>query len=909
MAYKKRFYENLPIYARLADEESGLLALLCDRLIQPHLDDIQRLLRQQEHFYDPDHPLASTHLDWLGQFVALGSIQGHFLGIGINPNWSVEQKRRIIWRAWKYWQVKGSEKGVREAIALWLQWEPAHDEERLLINHPFGDRPIATPPQWWGWASEFNVSGGIENRYDAHLLQKYPERQHLGSGDYPGTFHQPFYHTLQQPSWAWDYGRCWSDRELDYVAPPIYEDKWSRLGPRNIWLHAYLKEYDWNRIFPDIFELLDEALPVTAIPTVFGWIESLRAVRPVSLIESEQSVETRSIAEFIIDGAQYGDLVPHTSTTTTGDSSEFLAGGTLWYYPPKSAYTTITQIEETTLFGFWAPESWYGMWWGTTIERSTIETPVIEVDVLQTPEQLPLLEVDLDGVKELGLDIAPWWYAAWGEYPTIRDLELYHPGSDCIPGIEIAIPDMDRDIPALDFGLTVEEVTNQFLVDAPISSDLTDWIESSVEDLEVRAPEPLETVEPEWETGELELETKLEEDWDAGSVGVEINPGETDWNPAEVSITKKWLMAEIILDPNELEENWKTAELFTDENLLVLQEPVEIATHYTIQEEYPWIFNSGLESSLLAEPLTVPSLDSIPQIEIGYQDREVGQLCNVFASWSKGGISQYRERKEPILPNAERGLFDIYPSLAIASDAKNWGLFVETDEELYVLKPITIFWENSRTKERSVEFSFDEGFTDLYLEFIFQPKEDTHIRSATLWLGEQRIHHQTFYYPLNAPQEAQIGFDFNTPFRLPSGWDSPEDELAVEELLPLLRQQLARLEERIVPTIEPVETIPLVPVEALPNTPTAQSLRDVLTNISDRLTRLERVGGDLHLQHRIATPTTQVRIRHNFGRFGKQPSITINVEGMDVEATPVREDENTVTIYFSEAVTGWVYFN
>lgn len=925
VGYKRRLFDNLPVYARLADEEHGLLSLLCDRGIQPQFDDFQRILADQENFYDPDHPIASTHLDWLGQFVALGAIEGHFLGIGINPNWSVSQKRKIIWRAWRYWQSKGTEWGAREAFALWLRWEAAHDKERLLINHPFGDQPTDTPPQWWGWGEGYTG----EAPYDTHLLEKYPERQHLGGGDCPGIRYRPFYFTLQQPEWKWEYMELWGDTWVNHTQAPIYENHWSCLGPKNIWFHAYLNEFEWNQIFPDVFELLDEALAINVKPTVFGWLEALRKIQPLQLIESDRSTQFRTIVEFEIDGAQYAtvldDPTPATVNETPAPTEAWAWGGTLWYYPVSDAYTTQEEVTETVWFGNWRPRWWTGMWWGSGTEQELLlEVPEFEIDIVLDLGDLSILSADTtptfnySEIQFVSIEAAELWYVPWEERTTTRNSEIIHPASSCLPGVAIEV--YQGEMPEIDLGEDWRSLTNQLLVEQP--TVFGEWIPGLTAEAPI-SPEPEVVVDSDWVDAQTVEPATMNAGFEPGAVNSDSRIDEPNWVSGLVTsedFQSGWVPAQTDgLDEEDLPGFYDSEIKPIAKSTLELELPVQIASHFHVNDEgYPWVVNLPGEASPVGV-LDVPAIES-PSINlegITPINATTGYLCNVFGRWSTGEISKYKERKEPINPTKQYGLFDIYPILGVASNAENWRLLVETDQELYILKPITIFWYrgNNKRGDRSVEFSFEKGFTNLYLEFIWQPKQNTQIRSATLWMGETRVQHQTFYYRINAPQKANIGFDFGIPFRLPSGLDTPDDELAVEQLLPLLRDQLDRLERQIVPTPEPIVPVPeVVTGELLSPTPVVQSLRDVLININNRLVRLERLlvenrTGDLHFSYQIQTPVTEIQIKHNFGQFNKQPSITFNCEGIDSEPDIDRLDANTVLVSFGRPTVGWVYFN
>jgi hypothetical protein len=172
-------------------------------------------------------------------------------------------------------------------------------------------------------------------------------------------------------------------------------------------------------------------------------------------------------------------------------------------------------------------------------------------------------------------------------------------------------------------------------------------------------------------------------------------------------------------------------------------------------------------------------------------------------------------------------------------------------------------------------------------------------------LGEKLIQHQNYYYKLNAPDEAYIGFVFDVPFRLPSGADSPQEELLLEEILPNLTQELLQL-AGLPPSSG---LIPAPVITTLPAEPVVQpeTLKDLLRSLRDLMR--DKVG-DKHFPYAIATPSTEVYIEHN---LGKHPSVTfvdtVDGEGNKSYGDVTYIDRNSIVIRFSEPTIGRVFCN
>ena len=164
MSHSRRLFENLPLYAQLADDiRLGLLAHLCDRGLQVELDIFHRLIEEQEYFYNPDHPLAFPHLVWLGKFVGLNSVEGYWAGLGINPDWEIPKQQQAIKNAIAYWQVKGTEIGIRQGVDLWLNLSSSGIPLRLSAARGPSSSGIPLRPQL---DIRYPRPDGMEFRYD-----------------------------------------------------------------------------------------------------------------------------------------------------------------------------------------------------------------------------------------------------------------------------------------------------------------------------------------------------------------------------------------------------------------------------------------------------------------------------------------------------------------------------------------------------------------------------------------------------------------------------------------------------------------------------------------------------------------------------------------------------------------------
>jgi hypothetical protein len=303
MNYSKRFFDNLPINAKLADD-LGLLEQFCDVGIQPMLDTVWRLMDAREQFFDPTHPAAMYHLAFLAQFVGLAGTRNRWLGLGLNPDWDSATQLDVILRAPKYYKIQGTNPGIIEAISMWLRYDGA-----IRLFQPFGDTPTESPPRW---ADYFTP-------YDQYELRNFEDARILGLTDYSSILNvDRKWRRFVATSYEWDYNESFGYALAEAPANPTnYVDP--GMGPRNAWKFFYLDKTTWNQVFGDIHKLDREILPSLTRPINVGW---LSYTQPLELRSPYKESETNVIKEiwYDVDGVKYQDVFPflvrYTDVTT-----------------------------------------------------------------------------------------------------------------------------------------------------------------------------------------------------------------------------------------------------------------------------------------------------------------------------------------------------------------------------------------------------------------------------------------------------------------------------------------------------------------------------------------------------------------------------------------------------------------
>jgi len=651
--------ENVPIYARSLDEH-GLLEHLANA-VQPQIDSILRTLDLRDIFFDP-RTCPPRFLPFLAQFWGLASEGDHWQGIGLNPAWADDHTRKVIQRIPTYWVQKGTDWGIREAIALWLQWEAAHTT-RLDIRLPFGNTPTAHLPQWWDYAT----------CYDAFLNETWRERQQYGSGDYPQR-HRPDFELLAHEPPVQDGYEVWSDRVLAQLETPTIDTVGSALGPERPWMHFDLLESEWNKVIPDIVKLNPEIWSSFAEPEVFAWLGyQLRS--PLVLTPSVQEGGAFRLEEQLVyDGFKYGDWWHYEAGTPI----------------PVSTTTTTTETFELT------PGHGYADVWQSG------ETP--------TPYD--------------------YLYYVPGATRTITQTETTLEARTCSPGflgtIQTGIePQMIGNIPAV----PPSAILNRY--------DPFDYtLEMNGLSFEDNRPDPYLPVPTLDLTGIAPLAL-------------------TDLNA--LTYTTEFLGYEVGVEYQYLPRiAFDSLPTFFSEPVFLLAEPKHIMLYHDV-------WNSGYEYYYAGAPTVTGTLQDVPV----FSDE---RLCNVVDRYSMKLIERTIVRVP--LPITDLDVFDAYPLLRTVSVGDNWQLLVETTDQLYLLKPVTLFWSKrlgaGSLGERSQSIDLDEPQC-LYMEFLFTPLQTCFLTGTSLLLEHQSLQSRTPPVALALDPNVTVGIKVAIPFQSVSG--------------------------------------------------------------------------------------------------------------------------------------------
>jgi Phage tail protein (Tail_P2_I) len=334
LTYTRVLFDRLPDALKAADEAGGVISHIT-RSIQPQLDIVVDRIETEEYIYDVDL-CPPDMLDWLGQLVGLATVEGKYLGLGLNPLWPAKRKREVIARAWVYWQISGTNMGIREGLALWLDWAGARDPDRLEILMPLEDLQQNGFDGWWGW----------KTGYGWNLLKKFSELRKFGNGNdfsrwsLPAAIYTPLLAATPTPAKA-----------FAGMEPSIG----SALGLSRPWMHCYLKLAEWNEVVTNIRELNPEIWAAEVEPVVFAWLdfigELVDPLMPLALRKISIPAYDLEICEPVEAGFTAGAVGDFTeSAASGGDSSASVS------YICRAA-TTLFELRPTLKLAA-SPKNW-----------------------------------------------------------------------------------------------------------------------------------------------------------------------------------------------------------------------------------------------------------------------------------------------------------------------------------------------------------------------------------------------------------------------------------------------------------------------------------------------------------------------------------------------------------------------
>lgn len=115
-------YEMLPYYVQLEDRKrGGLVRHLCEMGVQPQIEAMKQAIASRDVVFRPDVITSNDFIEWVGGIFGLISYEKHWIGIGLNPEWTPHRMRGVVQQIYDYWENKGSRDSFSYAFDLWLR--------------------------------------------------------------------------------------------------------------------------------------------------------------------------------------------------------------------------------------------------------------------------------------------------------------------------------------------------------------------------------------------------------------------------------------------------------------------------------------------------------------------------------------------------------------------------------------------------------------------------------------------------------------------------------------------------------------------------------------------------------------------------------------------------------------------
>lgn len=117
---EKNIFDGLPYYVKLEDTKAGgIIKHICDLGIQPEYESMRRILTLLDSAFDPRYISSNNMIEDMGKMLGLFNYEDHWIGIGINPNWTDEKKRNVVENIFDYWKIKGVAGSLEKALLIW----------------------------------------------------------------------------------------------------------------------------------------------------------------------------------------------------------------------------------------------------------------------------------------------------------------------------------------------------------------------------------------------------------------------------------------------------------------------------------------------------------------------------------------------------------------------------------------------------------------------------------------------------------------------------------------------------------------------------------------------------------------------------------------------------------------------
>ncbi len=697
----------MPDFFKLFDDK-GNLKKLTDA-IQPELDLIESIMQSREFYASITSELNADNLLFLQQLIGFANIGEHYLGVGCKSEWDIDTQRDVLLQGWEYLKAKGTEVGIRQAITMWLRWQP-DNQSQLQIYYPFGNKPISTPPSWWGWSTPYDYN---VNR--SHLTCKFFGGSYLPGSTYSAT------EIVLNCQYFLSWRSLWHGQSLKARSIAKRRLSQSRLGPFEAWMVIEPPIEIWNQVFNDIRLLNPEIWAGLSRQSIFQKYRWDIVLPEDWVYQTVNTTEEIVVTEFTPLGWQWHHTFSLPAPRTEKDIIYQIAEGVIlgwqWGYPFNGGFSSKkTQEALVTTYQYYPGFQWDNIWYGvisTVVQQASLETRI--------------------QYKSSGQQWDSLWRGLWGDEevtPTLIEVENIISTTSVVQ--------WGRLIP---WHTPFTEVYSTSFLDSIFYTPTLPWYAQYSEQFE----QVIETTEQACSPGKealvkigtsphsYTLQTGSPPSFLVQSVSVEsetinvpgrpgIYPGvqwDSVWTKTIKLIQGNFnldlgfeLTAEFSIDIQysidflefSVNETIDSITVLQDYNNLVYQPHLVNEVSKIILEDVCWFVNKMEKSEIIIPSREVfelvstsfftwwslwdknwqwgtPGSSSVTDIETRDEFAPV-KLCNVFEFWSTG-LSQFIQYTSISQEGA------IYPNLELLKNASSWLLGVDTEQGHVMTKPKT----------------------------------------------------------------------------------------------------------------------------------------------------------------------------------------------------------------------------
>lgn len=182
---ESNIFENLPTYVKYEDHQNrNIVKFLCDQGIQPQYDEMLDIISRLAILFNTESATSNGTIDWICEIFGLHNYEDHWLGVGINPDWSPQKKRDVLGRISNYWRNKGTINAFYEALMVWGFDDPIDALPfEVRVDIPLYNTQLSRHDyvSLWTYRTPFNINQyqNLSSSYRLGIGDRWEKTRHL----------------------------------------------------------------------------------------------------------------------------------------------------------------------------------------------------------------------------------------------------------------------------------------------------------------------------------------------------------------------------------------------------------------------------------------------------------------------------------------------------------------------------------------------------------------------------------------------------------------------------------------------------------------------------------------------------------------------------------------------------------